>query len=80
MLLSTARQIPYADKTSHEGKWEKSSIKGVEVTGKILGVIGCGNIGSIVVDRALGLKFKVIVFDPFYKMKKLKKWVLKKLS
>ena len=40
LLLSTARQIPYADKTSHEGKWEKSSIKGVEVTGKILGVIG----------------------------------------
>ncbi|EMH79906.1 phosphoglycerate dehydrogenase [alpha proteobacterium HIMB114] len=65
LILSTARQIPFADKTTHEGKWEKSSIKGVEVTGKTLGIIGCGNIGSIVANRALGLHFKVIVFDPF---------------
>ena len=80
LLLSTARQIPYADKTSHEGKWEKSSIKGVEVTGKILGVIGCGNIGSIVVDRALGLKFKVIVFDPFLQNEKAKEMGVEKVE
>ena len=80
LLLSTARQIPYADKTSHEGKWEKSSIKGVEVTGKILGVIGCGNIGSIVVDRALGLKFKVIVFDPFLQNEKAKEMGIEKVE
>ena len=70
LLLSTARQIPYADKTTHEGKWEKSTIKGVEVTGKILGIIGCGNIGTIVAQRALGLQFKVIVFDPFLQDKR----------
>ncbi len=65
LILSTARQIPFADKTTHEGKWEKNTIKGVEVTGKYLGIIGCGNIGSIVANRALGLHFKVLVFDPF---------------
>ena len=70
LILSTARQIPYADKTTHEGKWEKSTIKGVEVTGKTLGIIGCGNIGTIVAQRALGLQFKVIVFDPFLQDKK----------
>ena len=80
LLLSTARQIPYANKTSHEGKWEKSSIKGVEVTGKVLGVIGCGNIGSIVVDRALGLKFKVIVFDPFLQNEKAKEIGIEKVE
>jgi len=70
LILSTARQIPYADKTTHEGKWEKSTIKGVEVTGKTLGIIGCGNIGTIVAQRALGLQFKVIVFDPFLQDKR----------
>jgi len=70
LILSTARQIPYADKTTHEGKWEKSTIKGVEVTGKTLGIIGCGNIGTIVAQRALGLHFKVIVFDPFLQDKR----------
>ncbi|MBB1093794.1 phosphoglycerate dehydrogenase, partial [Rhodopseudomonas palustris] len=47
------------------GKWEKNRFMGVEITAKTLGVIGCGNIGSIVADRALGLKMKVIAFDPF---------------
>tara|TARA_B110000046_G_scaffold181673_1_gene214273 strand:+ start:182 stop:1120 length:939 start_codon:yes stop_codon:yes gene_type:complete len=65
LILSTARQIPYADKTTHEGKWEKSKIKGVEVADKTLGIVGYGNVGSIVSNRALGLHFKVIVFDPF---------------
>ena len=72
LILCTARQIPYADRTTHEGKWEKSSIKGIEVSGKILGIIGCGNIGSIVAQRALGLHFKVIAYDPFLQDKKAK--------
>ncbi len=65
LMLSLARQIPEANASTHAGKWEKSKFMGVEVTGKTLGIIGCGNIGSIVIDRALGLKMKVIGFDPF---------------
>ena len=80
LILSTARQIPYADKTTHEGKWEKSAIKGVEITGKVLGVIGCGNIGSIVANRALGLHFKVIVFDPFLQDEKANEMGVKKVE
>ena len=80
LILSTARQIPFADKTTHEGKWEKSSIKGVEVTGKNLGVIGCGNIGSIVANRALGLHFKVIVFDPFLQDERAKDMGVEKVE
>ena len=65
MMLSLARQIPDANASTHAGKWEKSKFMGVEVTGKTLGVIGAGNIGSIVIDRAKGLRMKVIAFDPF---------------
>lgn len=65
MLLSLARKIPAANASTHEGKWEKSKFMGVEVANKTLGLIGCGNIGSIVADRAQGLKMKVIGFDPF---------------
>lgn len=65
LMLSVARQIPAADASTQAGKWEKSKFMGVEVTGKTLGIIGCGNIGSIVADRAQGLKMKVIAFDPF---------------
>ncbi|MGO3933317.1 phosphoglycerate dehydrogenase [Rhodopseudomonas pseudopalustris] len=65
MMLSLAREIPAADASTQAGKWEKNRFMGVEITGKVLGVIGCGNIGSIVADRALGLKMKVIAFDPF---------------
>jgi len=65
LMLAVARQIPDADASTQEGKWEKSKFMGVEVTGKTLGIIGCGNIGSIVADRAQGLKMKVIAFDPF---------------
>src|SRR5206468_10084463 len=54
-----------ADASTQAGKWEKNRFMGVEITGKVLGVIGCGNIGSIVADRALGLRMKVIAFDPF---------------
>jgi D-3-phosphoglycerate dehydrogenase len=65
MMFACARQIPDASASTHAGKWEKSRFMGVELTGKTLGVIGAGNIGSIVCDRARGLKMKVIAFDPF---------------
>ena len=65
MMLALARQIPAADRSTQAGKWEKNRFLGVEITAKTLGVIGCGNIGAIVADRALGLKMKVIAFDPF---------------
>jgi D-3-phosphoglycerate dehydrogenase len=65
MLLALARQIPQADASTQAGKWEKNRFMGVEITGKTLGVIGCGNIGSIVADRAHGLKMKVVTYDPF---------------
>ncbi|MEO0679770.1 MAG: phosphoglycerate dehydrogenase [Pseudomonadota bacterium] len=65
MMFAVARQIPEADASTKLGKWEKSKFMGVEITGKTLGVIGCGNIGSVVAARALGLKMKVLAYDPF---------------
>ncbi|MFP6732946.1 MAG: phosphoglycerate dehydrogenase [Rhodospirillales bacterium] len=65
MLFALARDIPAANASTHAGKWEKSRFMGVELYGKTLGIIGCGNIGSIVADRAKGLKMKVAAYDPF---------------
>jgi len=65
MMFAVARQIPEASASTHAGKWEKSRFMGVELFNKTLGVIGAGNIGGIVCDRALGLKMKVIAYDPF---------------
>jgi D-3-phosphoglycerate dehydrogenase len=65
MMFATARQIPAADASTRAGKWEKSKFMGVEITGKTLGLIGAGNIGSVVAARAIGLKMKVIAYDPF---------------
>ncbi|HOO50193.1 MAG TPA: phosphoglycerate dehydrogenase [Alphaproteobacteria bacterium] len=65
MMMALARQIPQASVSTHEGKWEKSKFMGVELYAKVLGVIGCGNIGAIVANRALGLGMKVVAFDPF---------------
>ena len=65
MMMAVARQIPEANASTHAGKWEKSRFMGVELTSKTLGVIGAGNIGSIVIDRALGLRMKVVAYDPF---------------
>ncbi len=65
MLMALSRHIPQADKSMYQGAWEKSKFTGTEITGKILGVFGYGNIGKIVADRAQGLKMRVIVFDPF---------------
>jgi D-3-phosphoglycerate dehydrogenase len=65
MMFALARQIPAADVSTHAGKWEKNRFMGVELTGKTLGIIGCGNIGSIVARKAIGLEMRVIAFDPF---------------
>jgi D-3-phosphoglycerate dehydrogenase / 2-oxoglutarate reductase len=65
LMFALARDLPEADKSTQAGKWEKNRFMGVEVTNKTLGLIGAGNIGSIVADRALGLKMKVVAFDPF---------------
>ena len=65
MIFALARQLPEANASTHAGKWEKNRFMGVEVTSKTLGVIGCGNIGSIVAVRGVGLKMHVIAYDPF---------------
>jgi D-3-phosphoglycerate dehydrogenase / 2-oxoglutarate reductase len=65
LMMALPRQIPEANASTHAGKWEKNRFMGVELFNKTLGIIGCGNIGSIVADRALGLKMKVIAYDPF---------------
>ncbi len=65
LMLALARQIPQADASTQAGKWEKNRFMGVEITNKTLGVIGAGNIGSLVIDRALGLRMRVIAYDPF---------------
>ena len=65
MMFALAREIPAANVSTHAGKWEKNRFMGVELYSKTLGVIGCGNIGAIVCDRALGLKMRVIAYDPF---------------
>ena len=65
MMFALARQIPVADRSTQAGKWEKSRFMGVELNGKTLGIIGCGNIGAIVAERAQGLHMKVVAYDPF---------------
>src|SRR5579859_149410 len=65
LMLSLARQIPEADASTRAGKWEKNKFLGMEIFSKTLGIIGCGNIGSIVADRAIGLKMRVIAYDPY---------------
>ena len=65
LMMSLARNIPNANSSTHQGKWEKSKYTGIELYSKILGMIGCGNIGSIVADRAKGLKMHIKVYDPY---------------
>ncbi len=65
LMFALARQLPEADASTQAGKWEKNRFMGVEVTGKTLGLIGAGNIGSIVASRAIGLRMKVVAYDPF---------------
>jgi D-3-phosphoglycerate dehydrogenase len=80
MMFAVARQIPEASASTHAGKWEKSKFMGVELTGKTLGVIGAGNIGGIVCDRARGLKMKVVAFDPFLTAEKAEKMQVEKVE
>jgi D-3-phosphoglycerate dehydrogenase len=80
LMMALARQIPEADRSTQAGKWEKSKFLGVELYGKTLGVIGCGNIGSIVADRGVGLKMKVIAFDPFLSVERAMEIGVEKLE
>ncbi|SFE33726.1 phosphoglycerate dehydrogenase [Roseivivax sediminis] len=80
MMFAVARQIPEASASTHAGKWEKSKFMGVELTGKTLGVIGAGNIGSIVCDRARGLKMKVVAYDPFLSQERADKMGVEKVE
>ncbi|MGD1987526.1 MAG: phosphoglycerate dehydrogenase, partial [Desulfobacterales bacterium] len=65
MMMALTRNIPWGTATLKDGKWEKKKLQGREIYHKVLGVIGFGKIGSIVADRARGLKMRVIVHDPF---------------
>jgi D-3-phosphoglycerate dehydrogenase len=65
MIFALARELPAANASTHAGRWEKNRFMGVEITGKTLGIIGCGNIGSIVAMRGIGLKMHVLAYDPF---------------
>ncbi|UYV36921.1 phosphoglycerate dehydrogenase [Rhodobacteraceae bacterium D3-12] len=80
MMFAVARQIPEASASTHAGKWEKSKFMGVELTNKTLGVIGAGNIGGIVCDRARGLKMKVAAYDPFLSEEKAAKMGVEKVE
>ena len=80
MMFAVARQIPEASASTHAGKWEKSKFMGVELTNKTLGVIGAGNIGGIVCDRARGLKMKVVAYDPFLSAEKAEKMQVEKVE
>ncbi|HTY57076.1 MAG TPA: phosphoglycerate dehydrogenase [Candidatus Binataceae bacterium] len=64
MMMALARHIPAAVESTKSGKWERTKFMGTEVCNKVLGLIGLGNIGRIVADRALGLKMKAIAYDP----------------
>src|SRR5437868_6311157 len=65
LMFALARELPAADTSTQAGKWEKNRFMGVELTSKTLGLIGCGNIGSSVAERALGLRMKVVAYDPY---------------
>ena len=70
LMFALARQIPEATASTKAGRWEKSRFMGTELTGKTLGLIGAGNIGSIVADRAHGLHMRVVSFDPYLSEKR----------
>ncbi|WP_298934499.1 phosphoglycerate dehydrogenase [uncultured Ruegeria sp.] len=80
MMFAVARQIPEASTSTHAGKWEKSKFMGIELTNKTLGVIGAGNIGGIVCERALGLRMKVVAYDPYLGEEKAAKMGVEKVE
>ncbi len=65
LMFALARQIPAADRETQSGAWNRAKFLGTELAGKTLGIVGCGNVGSVVADRAQGLKMKVLVHDPY---------------
>ena len=80
MILALARQIPEANTSTKAGKWEKSRFMGTEITGKTLGLIGCGNIGTVVAERAQGLKMRVVGYDPYLSPENAKRLGIEKLE
>jgi len=80
MMFAVARQLPEASTSTHAGKWEKNRFMGAELFNKTLGVIGAGNIGGIVCDRALGLKMKVVAYDPFLSEERAKAMGVQKVE
>jgi D-3-phosphoglycerate dehydrogenase len=80
MMFALAREIPEANASTHAGKWEKNRFMGVELTGKVLGIVGCGNIGAIVADRAQGLRMRVIAYDPFLSHERAKELNVEKVE
>jgi len=72
LLMALARQIPEASRSTKTGQWEKNRFLGVEIAGKTLGVIGAGKIGHLVVERALGLKMRVVVYDPYLAVERVR--------
>jgi D-3-phosphoglycerate dehydrogenase len=80
LMLALARELPAANASTQAGKWEKNRFMGVEITGKVLGLIGAGNIGSIVADRAKGLKMRVIAYDPYLSAERAEDLGVEKVS
>lgn len=80
LMMALARQIPQANESTRSGKWEKSSFTGIELTGKVLGIVGCGNIGSAVSHRAHGLNMKVLGYDPFLSQERADKLHIEKVE
>ncbi len=80
LMFAVARELPEASVSTKAGKWEKNRFMGVELLNKTLGVIGAGNIGSIVIDRALGLRMKVIAYDPFLSEERAKAMGVQKVE
>ena len=80
LMLALAREIPAADASTRKGEWAKARFLGVELAGKTLGIIGCGNIGSIVADRAQALKMKVVAYDPYLSPERARELGVEKLA
>ncbi|MGB9616941.1 MAG: phosphoglycerate dehydrogenase [Desulfomonilaceae bacterium] len=77
MMMALARNIPQADHSMKQGKWEKKKFSGTEIFNKTLGIIGLGKIGSVVADRAVGLGMNVIAYDPFLSEEQAKQMGIK---
>jgi len=80
LMMALARELPAANASTHAGKWEKNRFVGSELTGKTMGLIGAGNIGSIVADRAKGLKMKVIAHDPYLSLQRAAELGIEKVA